>query len=1282
MRQHTAAEAVLSGGGEMGALMRSTDWSKTALGPVEQWPQSLRTSVSTCLNSRFPLFVWWGPELVMLYNDAYMAILGSKHPRSLGTRGREVWPEIWHIVGPMLEGVLNRGEATWSENTLLFAMRRGFTEECYFTFSYSPIQDESGGIGGVFTAVYETTGQVLSERRLRMLQALPSRTSGAKTAEAACVLAAGVLEENLADLPFCRLYLLDEASGVARLAASTGPAPAATRSLEHVPGRGAAEDLEDEWSIREVLRTGRAARVEGLARRFGPLVPVGASAALESALVLPLVRPGKEAPAGVLVAGVSPHLALNERYLSFLELVAGQVATAIANVRALQEAEERAEALAELNRAKTAFFSNVSHEFRTPLTLMLGPVEDSLADTRHPLPPAQRERQLLVHRNGLRLMRLVNALLEFSRIEAGRMRSLYEPTDLAALTRDLASAFRSAAEKAGLRLVVDCPPLDAPVWVDRGMWETLVLNLLSNAFKFTLEGELRVTLRGHGDHVELAVRDTGVGIPEAELPRIFERFYRLEQTRGRSIEGSGIGLALVQELVRLHGGSVRVESAPGKGSTFTVSIPTGTAHLPKERLGTASPLPATHTGAAPFVQDALQWLGEASSAPEPTDAVALPGPLAPARELGRIVLADDNGDMRDYVARILAAAGWRVEPVRDGAEALDAARARVPDLVLTDVMMPGLDGFELLEALRKDPRTADVPIILLSARAGEEATVEGLKAGANDYLVKPFSARELLARVEGSIRTARALREQRRAEAERERFFQLAPDLFCIAGLDAYFRRVNPAFPQTLGWSEEELYARPFLSLVHPEDLPATLAEMEKLSQGQVTVRFENRYQCRNGDYKWLAWAAAPVVEEGFMYAAARDMTEARRAEAERERLLARERDARQEAEEANRLKDEFLSTVSHELRTPLTAMLGWVQLMRSGSLPPERRERALETVERNARAQGQLIEDLLDVSRILSGKMKLDVMPVEVSHVVEQALESVRPAAAAKGIRLQAALDSTGHVMGDSHRLQQVVWNLLANAVKFTPRGGRVQAFVERRESAVDITVADTGMGISAEFLPHVFERFRQADGGTRRQYGGLGLGLSIVRHLVEMHGGTVTASSRGEGQGATFVVRLPLSVALRDDVALLTAPQVPEPRGGLACPPRLNGLRVLLVDDEPDTREFLRALLEGCDARVTVVASADEGLEALRRERPDVLVSDIGMPGEDGYGFIRKVRALPASQGGRTPAAALTAYARTEDRTRVLLAGFQAHVPKPVDPTELLAVLVSLSGYGMQGE
>ncbi|WP_434386041.1 response regulator [Melittangium boletus] len=401
------------------------------------------------------------------------------------------------------------------------------------------------------------------------------------------------------------------------------------------------------------------------------------------------------------------------------------------------------------------------------------------------------------------------------------------------------------------------------------------------------------------------------------------------------------------------------------------------------------------------------------------------------------------------------------------------------------------------------------------------------------------------------------------------------------------------------------------------------------------------------------------------------------RAQQETARLFEREKAARTTAEEANRLKDEFLATVSHELRTPLTAMLGWVGLLRAGGLPADKSARALETVERNARAQAQLIEDLLDVSRIMAGNLKLDQERVDLSVVVEQALETVRPAAQARALRIRCALDASGRVMGDPHRLQQVVWNLLSNAVKFTPPEGEVDVWLERDDTTLTLFVQDTGQGISPDFLPHVFERFRQAEGGSTRRFGGLGLGLSIVRHLVEMHGGTVGVESTGLGQGACFWVRLPLATLSRrggpSKGATTPAPLPPPPDTGA---PSLEGLRILVVEDEEDTRELLRTLLSSRGASVHVAASAREGLELLRRVTPDLLVSDIGMPGEDGYALIQGVRALPASAGGRLPAVALTAFARAEDRTRVLLAGFNSHVPKPVEPAELFAVLLSLAG------
>jgi PAS domain S-box-containing protein len=390
---------------------------------------------------------------------------------------------------------------------------------------------------------------------------------------------------------------------------------------------------------------------------------------------------------------------------------------------------------------------------------------------------------------------------------------------------------------------------------------------------------------------------------------------------------------------------------------------------------------------------------------------------------------------------------------------------------------------------------------------------------------------------------------------------------------------------------------------------------------------------------------------------------------------------ARQSAEQANRLKDEFLATLSHELRTPLTSILGWSRMLTDGQLDAERTERALGSIERNARAQGRLIDDILDVSRIITGKLRLDVRPVDLAAVIEGAVESVRPAAEAKGIRLQRVLDTGPQVVsGDPERLQQVVWNLLSNAVKFTPKGGRVQVGLERVNSHVEIVVSDTGRGIAPDVLPHVFERFLQADSSTTRAHGGLGLGLAIVRHLAELHGGTVRAESEGEGQGATFTVDLPLMIVRaprRVEARNAERVQPTADRGeGLACPPELDGLHVLVVDDEEDARALLTTVLESCGARVTAVGSAREALDALGREKFDVLLSDIGMPEEDGYWLIKKVRKLTPERGGRTPAAALTAYAGARDRMRVLRSGYQIHVPKPVEPAELVAVVANLAG------
>jgi signal transduction histidine kinase len=752
----------LGGGGELGALMRATDWSRTPLGSVESWPQALRTSVRIMLTSRQPMFVWWGDELINLYNDAYKSIVGGKHPQALGQPAAVVWREIWDQVAPRARRAMTANEGTYDEALLLIMERNGYREETYYTFSYSPVPSDTGEVGGILCANTDDTQRIIGARQLALLRELAARTTDARNIADACRLSVEALETNPRDLPFALIYLLDASHQNMVLAGSSGIGTGHRAVSREVALNGASP-----WPFAEVLHTHSAKLVTDLAA-LGPLSYGAWDRPPQQAVVLPIASSGKTGRSGVLVAGLNPYRLFDDGYQGFLGLVAGQIAAAIANAQAYEEERRRAEALAELDRAKTTFFSNVSHEFRTPLTLMLGPLEELLAREKSIDTSVDGALVSVAYRNGLRLLKLVNSLLDFARIEAGRVQANYEPTDLAALTADLASSFRSATDKAGLRFMVDCSPLSQPVYVDRDMWEKVVLNLISNAFKFTFEGEIAVQLQpsNNGSMAKFTVRDTGTGIPLEEMPRLFERFHRVEGARGRTHEGTGIGLALVQELVKLHGGTIFVQSELGQGSAFTVHIPFGSAHLAPEKIATASKPSSTATRAGAYVDEALGWLWPESNGSLPEsekhrDVAVLP--FAPAAR-GRVLVADDNADMRAYVYRLLAP-HFEVEAVSDGHQALEHALKSPPDLILSDIMMPGLDGFALLRSLRAEPATSTLPVILLSARAGEESRLEGIEAGADDYLVKPFTARELLARVTTHLEMSRL----RRQAAERER---------------------------------------------------------------------------------------------------------------------------------------------------------------------------------------------------------------------------------------------------------------------------------------------------------------------------------------------------------------------------------------------------------------------------------------------------------------------------------------------------------------------------------
>lgn len=807
----------LAGAGEMGQLIGQYNWADTSLGAIEKWPQILKTSVSLILNSQHPMWLGWGPAKTFLYNDAYISVLSlAKHPWALGRPAAEVWAEIWDFCGPLADKVFTKGEATFVDDVQLFMNRGDFIEETYYSFSYSPIRDEFGNVRGLLCPSNEVTPKVINARRLRTLSELTAKALVEKSVKGACASAFAILAKNADDIPFAMLYLIDREGTHTFLEQACGIARGVeTLSQDRI---ALSEDAPGAFSkaLFEVVTTSQSRTVAVKNLQGLPLSP--GKQRVSEALILPVTSHGQR-PVGVLIAGVSPSRTLDAEYRTFYELISSQIATGIANARSYEEERNRAELLTELDRAKTAFFSNVSHEFRTPLTLMLGPLEDLLAAADVRMTAEDRERLAVLHRNSLRLLKLVNSLLDFSRIEAGRVEAVFQPTDIAGLTSELASAFRSAMDRAGLQFEVQCNPVSEPVYLDRDMWEKIVLNLLSNSFKFTFAGKVSVSLKAFEDCIQLQISDTGIGVPQEELPRLFQRFHRVEGARGRTQEGTGIGLALVHELVKIHHGNISVTSEEGKGSTFTVTLPKGKGHLPEDRIWAARTMATSAIRADSYVEEAVRWLPEESlenRVPHGERAGSLTfDSMVPeawerisAGEL--IVIADDNADMRDYLRRLLRER-YRVHAVSNGEDAVKAARELNADLILTDVMMPGLDGFGVLRALRNDPETQAKPVILLSARAGEEARVEGLQAGADDYLVKPFASRELLARVSSHLKMARVRAEAAeverslRAEAELERgrlreSFTLAPAAMALlSGPDHRFSFANSAYLKMAG---------------------------------------------------------------------------------------------------------------------------------------------------------------------------------------------------------------------------------------------------------------------------------------------------------------------------------------------------------------------------------------------------------------------------------------------------------------------------------------------------
>jgi PAS domain S-box-containing protein len=735
----STADQFLAGGGEMGKRIRDYDWQSTPMGHPSTWPQNLKTCIRIILTSSQPMFVWWGKDLINIYNDAYKTIVRGKHPEALGQPAKIVWKEIWDEIESRVETVMHDNIGTYDEALLLIMERNGYPEETYYTFSYSPIAGELDSVDGIICANTDATERIISERQLRTLRDLGRNIIDAGNEHIVFEKTMEVIEQNPQDFPFAMIYHLNNEGNIATLSRKTN-----NINRQRIAPLQFDIDADAPWWFEHVVRSGKLMITEDL-HKYGAL-PLGPwQQQPHKALVVPIMQSNQRIPYAILVVGMNPYRLPDKDYIGFFQLMADQLAARIATIHSYEEERKRAEALAEIDKAKTIFFSNISHEFRTPLTLMLGPLEDLMNNHGGELTVHNRRTIETTHRNSLRLLRLVNALLDFSRIESGRIHASYQRTDIAAFTYDLASNFRSVMEKAGLTFRVLCEKTESAVYIDREMWEKIVLNLVSNAFKYTLQGTINVSLRQVDEHVELKVKDTGVGIPEKELPRMFERFHRVQNAGGRSNEGTGIGLSLVSELVTFHHGTISVTSHEGKGSEFTVLIPVGKTHLPPAQVNERETSIADNFSQA-YVQGSINLAEDIA----PGGAIEDPAIAAFNGNRPTILIVDDNADMRSYLVSLLGRQ-YVTETAANGKEALQCIQSRLPDVVISDVMMPVMDGIELLKTIKED-LSLNIPVILLSARAGEEARIEGYNIGADDYLIKPFSAKELLARVKAQMK--------------------------------------------------------------------------------------------------------------------------------------------------------------------------------------------------------------------------------------------------------------------------------------------------------------------------------------------------------------------------------------------------------------------------------------------------------------------------------------------------------------------------------------------------
>lgn len=1119
--------AQVSGGGKMGELIRTKDWSLTPLGPLENWPQSLKTAVNLMLNSQQPTWIGWGPEATFLYNDAYISVLSrAKHPLALGLPAAQVWNEIWDFCGPLVTKVFEQGEASFADSVRLFMFRGSYYEETYYSSSYSPIRDQSGKVAGVFCPNTEVTAKILAARRLRTLSELAANALVEKTTASACLTAIKTLSKNTEDLPFTLLYLTDDDGRYASLQQYAGVPDNSPLVLDQKI------DLHDlsalvHFPLPEVFRTGRSKTVF-VDESF--LVPKGlADQNVTRALVLPVKAPGQENPIGILVAGVNPARKIDDDYFTFYEIVANQVATAIDNAKEAEEEKKRIDLMAEVDRAKTTFFSNVSHEFRTPLTLMLGPLEEMITHPQE-INDLARKNLSMVYNNTLRLQKLVNSLLDFSRIESGRISAAFQLTNVAELTTDLAGNFRSAIEKGGIEFIVHCEEFSDEVYVDRDMWEKIVLNLISNAFKYTYKGKIEITLKKIGKHFDFSVSDTGIGITPSEQKKVFERFYTVRNVQGRTQEGTGIGLSLVKELVKIHRGHIRLKSEPGKGSVFTVSIPLGKNHLPADKIVRNFSLQFKNSTDVP---EPPKWVSdEAEDLLDSTE-----------RDTGKpiVLLCDDNTDMRNYIRRLIEK-DYEVMTATNGREALEQIADQHPDLVLTDIMMPVMNGNELLKEIRKNPLTATLPVIMISARAGEEARIEGIDAGADAYVVKPFTARELISNMSSVLKTTAKRKQAENNEQKFRTLFNLIPSaIITLRGQQFMIETVNTTYLKMVGKSAVQLKKNRFFELF-PEwrtKLEPILQEVMKqgLTYRHPQIQLELARDKNTEHYfSVTCQRTAPLRGEDWGIVLVMDDVSAR---LKNERLLDNQNLANSDElkkqlsalekkvgrlERTKKELEQFHSVMSYDLKEPIRKIQTYCRLMQT-EIADSTPRRYLQQIDAATERMKDLVGGILDRA-LLSENAPLSI-PIDTGQMVEKVKEDLDMLIAEKNATI--TFSNMPLIKGRPFQFHQLFYNLIEHSLKHSVKNCEINLSgtevtdtlvrkhkLDKNRKYAGIRLTDSGTDSDLKFAQDTFK------------YAGTvltekGIGLSICKKIVNNHYGVIYAEP-GDEKGMVIIVILPL--------------------------------------------------------------------------------------------------------------------------------------------------------------